>query len=409
MFLIKRVDFNKTNIIKGLYTALFFSAFIYLEYLSIEVKIINTIFALLSIYFLLNISRTSMFFAGFFIGIFWFYWISFSFVYYELTYLIPLVILGFAVFYGIVFYLLAFFDNLYYRSIALFTLSFVSFFGFNWLQLELLFVNSYLGIEKFQLFIVIASIALFIKHKWYALLLLILALNIDFSQKKEEKNHSLNIYTPQLNVAQDKKWDKAYLDEIVQNNLTLIDDAIKNNYDLVVLPETAFPLILNKSNSLMQILQDKAQHIDIIVGAISKQENEYFNSTFHFFKTGVTIANKVVLVPFGEEIPLPKFLRDFINNTFYNGAKDYTKAAKPTDFTIKGEKFRNAICYETTTHEIFKDLGEVKYMISISNNAWFTPSIEPTLQKLLMQYYSKIYGVEIIAISNGSSNFTIKP
>jgi apolipoprotein N-acyltransferase len=46
-------------------------------------------------------------------------------------------------------------------------------------------------------------------------------------------------------------------------------------------------------------------------------------------------------------------------------------------------------------------------MISISNNAWFTPSIEPTLQKLLMQYYSKLYGVTIYAVANGSSNWVI--
>ena len=28
-------------------------------------------------------------------------------------------------------------------------------------------------------------------------------------------------------------------------------------------------------------------------------------------------------------------------------------------------------------------------MIVISNNAWFIPSIEPTLQHLLLKYYSK--------------------
>jgi apolipoprotein N-acyltransferase len=28
-------------------------------------------------------------------------------------------------------------------------------------------------------------------------------------------------------------------------------------------------------------------------------------------------------------------------------------------------------------------------MIAISNNGWFHPSIEPTLQKLLMRFYAK--------------------
>ena len=77
------------------------------------------------------------------------------------------------------------------------------------------------------------------------------------------------------------------------------------------------------------------------------------------------------------------FLVDLINNIFYGGASDYSKASNATDFLIKGEKFRNAICYEATTDKIFENLGDTKYMMVISNNAWFIPSIEPTLQHLL--------------------------
>ena len=99
----------------------------------------------------------------------------------------------------------------------------------------------------------------------------------------------------------------------------------------------------------------------------------------------------------------------FINDTFFDGAEDYTKAVHPTDFKIKGEQFRNAICYETTTHEIFENLNGVKQMISISNNAWFMPSIEPTLQKLLIKYYARLYGVTIYAVANGSENAVITP
>ena len=41
MFLVKREYFNKIYIIKGLITALFFSAFIYLTHFGIESKILN--------------------------------------------------------------------------------------------------------------------------------------------------------------------------------------------------------------------------------------------------------------------------------------------------------------------------------------------------------------------------------
>jgi len=62
-------------------------------------------------------------------------------------------------------------------------------------------------------------------------------------------------------------------------------------------------------------------------------------------------------------------------------------------------KFRNAICYEATTNKIFNNL-DTKYMIAISNNAWFSPSIQPTLQKLLFKYYENKYNVKIFSVTN---------
>ena len=48
-----------------------------------------------------------------------------------------------------------------------------------------------------------------------------------------------------------------------------------------------------------------------------------------------------------------------------------------------------------------------KQMIVLSNNGWFTPSIEPTLQRLLLQYYSKKYGTSIYHSVNMSPSYMI--
>jgi apolipoprotein N-acyltransferase len=48
------------------------------------------------------------------------------------------------------------------------------------------------------------------------------------------------------------------------------------------------------------------------------------------------------------------------------------------------------------------------YMIAISNNGWFTPSIEPTLQKLLMRLYAKRYGKIVWHSANESVSEVIK-
>jgi len=114
----------------------------------------------------------------------------------------------------------------------------------------------------------------------------------------------------------------------------------------------------------------------------------------------------MVLVPFGEYIPLPQLLKDFINQTFFLGASDFIKAKNPTDFFIHGIKFRNAICYEATSKELYAD--NPKFMIAISNNAWFAPSIEPTLQKLLIRYYGKIHNTIIFHSANYQGTGIIK-
>ena len=410
MFLLKTNYFNKINIIKGFITSIWLSAFIYLSFFGFEIKIINSIFGLLGIYFLLTIPKNSLFFAGFFTGIFWCNWMAVSLQYYDLTAIFPIVLLGIGIVFGIIFYLFALIDNIAFRSFAIFIFTFVSPFGFNWLKLELLFIDSYFSTSKLAFALIILSLALFIylkKFKFAPLFILIFALDFSKSLNIEEPN--INISMPQMMIKQDLKWQKEYVNDLIENNFLQIEEAIKNKKDLIVLPETTFAFILNRKTEILERLLELSYTIDIIVGSLYVENREIFNASYHFSSGNYEVAKKVVLVPFGEEIPFPKFMVDLINNIFYDGASDYSKASSPTDFLIKGEKFRNAICYEATTDKIFENIANTKYMIAISNNAWFIPSIEPTLQHLLLKYYSKKYGVMIYHIVNGSSNNIYKP
>ena len=54
---------------------------------------------------------------------------------------------------------------------------------------------------------------------------------------------------PQMMINQDLKWQKEYVNDLVENNFLKIEEAIENKKDLVVLPETAFSFILNKTRN----------------------------------------------------------------------------------------------------------------------------------------------------------------
>ncbi len=410
MFLLKRDYSNKNFIIKGFITSILFASFMYLSYFNIEYKILNTILGLFAIYFLLVIPKSSLPIAGFLSGVLWCYWMTVSLQYYDLTYLAPVFLTGLSLVYALIFYLFAFFDRLTFRIITIFAFTFFAPLGFNWMKFELIFIDSYIGTSKIDFAIILVCFYFIIKLKRHKILGLIpLLFTLNFEKGEFLDNPAAKIYMSEMNVKQDLKWEKDYRKILDEKNFEQITKAIGEKKDLVVLPETAFTSVLNKNAELLERLTYLSNNIDIIAGALYVEENQVFNASYHFSKEKMQVAKKVVLVPFGEEIPLPKFLVDLINKIFYNGAQDYSKASSATDFIIKGEKIRNAICYEATTDKIFENLGDTKYMIAISNNAWFTPSIEPTLQHLLLKYYSRKYKVTIFHVANGSPNRIYRP
>jgi len=399
----KNLIIQKNSIQKDLFigtlTALLFSSFIYLEHFGFTIKIINTLTALSALTLLLYISKRAILVSGFFIGLLWFYWIGYSFEYQGVGYMTPIITFAFAIIYMLFFGITALTSKVYIRAILLFTLSFFEPFDFNWLQIELLFVDSYIGVQKYQLIFVLTALTLpaYIKNsfKYISILFLVAALNYTHVEHEEMP---LKIKLVSTDIKQEDKWLRKNRPATIKMIFKEIDSAIKEKYELIVLPESVFPMFLNKNPNLIESLLIKSKEISIVVGSLLIENSKHYNVTYIFSDGKYEIAKKMVLVPFGEYIPLPKFMQDFINENFFAGASDFIQAKEPTDFTIKGVKFRNAICYEATCQEIYD--GDVKFVIAISNNAWFAPSIEPTLQNLLIKYYARKNGVKVYHSTN---------
>ena len=394
------------DIIYGIVTAVFFSAFIYLAHYGFVIKILNTILAISSLALFLYAPKRAVLIAGFSVGLLWFYWIGYSFKYQGVGYIAPVVTFGFAVIYMLFFGVLALSREPYIRAVLLFGLSFFEPFDWNWLQIELIFVDSYIGIFKYQLALILFSLSLpfyLKKYRFAPLLLILCALN--FAQPKQY-DAPLRIKLIQTNIKQDKKWLRETLRPTILLIYKEILDATKEGYDVVVFPESVFPLYMNRNPVLIEQLQRLSRNITIIAGTLFIENKKHYNVTYMFKNGNYEIAKKIVLVPFGEYIPLPKFARNFINEALFSGQSDFVAAKNPTDFVIKGIKFRNAICYEATCQEIYN--GDVKFVIASSNNAWFAPSIESTLQKLLMEYYARKNGVTIYHSANYQGTGVIK-
>jgi apolipoprotein N-acyltransferase len=268
------------------------------------------------------------------------------------------------------------------------------------------FTNSYIGIEKWQFALVLISLVLTLYKKQFLFLLLILGAYPYASHFQETNKLSENIALSNFSINVIDKWKPELQQKHIGMVFDTIDHAINKKNSLVILPESIFALFLNKQPILMEALLERSHDISIVLGALYRDDGTPRNSTYIFKNGEYSVANKVVLVPFGESNPLPNWMGKIINNLFFDGAPDYVAAKTPIDYQVAGKTFRNAICYEACSEELYE--GEPKNMIVISNNGWVSPSIEPTQQKILLQYYSKKYGTTIYHAVNMSDSYIVQ-
>ena len=385
-----------------------FSAFIYVDYFALpHIAAVETLLALGAYYGLLAAPRRTVLQAGFLIGIFWFYWIGFSFRYYGMPWAMPLMTLLFGVVYLLYFGVLALSEQPFIRAVLLFGLTFVAPMGFNWMVPELPLLHSYLGVETWQFALILIALAatatLKTPLRFAALLLLAGAFAPAYTPPSPPP---LKIKLAATAVPQELKWEPSNRMPTILGNLARIDDAAQEGFELIILPESVFPLFLNKAPELIEELKIRSEKIAIVTGGLLYEEGNNYNVTYFFHGGEMEVAKKMVLVPFGEYIPLPKWLGGWVNEVVFDGASDYLAADHPTDFLLGGTLFRNAVCYEATTDALFA--GDPEYMIAISNNAWFTPSIEPTLQRLLMRYYARRHHTLIFHVANAAGTGIIE-
>ncbi len=393
----------KNNFIYGFLAAILLSSFIYFEHFGITVKALNSVFAFLGLFLLLKSPRKALFFIGSFMALFWFYWVGLSFRFTEFVYLVPIVPLGIALLYGIIFLAVYWIENIYYRAlVTLVAFNIIEPFGFTWLKFEVLLSQTYFATDKHALALVLLAIILFtqLKKRVFQISLAGLALvfALDFSQKVPKLD--LSIKLAELEIDQKTKWLPEYRDRHINYALEHIAQAHKEGYEAVVLPESSFPIYLNHHKKLIQKLKDASQEITIITGALKYENKTAYNSTYIFQKGTLTVADKVFLVPFGESSPLTGAFGRWINETFFGGSEDFKTAQRPTDFHIGEYRFRNAICYEGSVEAMFTNAPQ--YMIVTSNNGWFAPSIQPSLQRLVMLTWGKKHKVKVLHAANMS-------
>lgn len=198
----------------------------------------------------------------------------------------------------------------------------------------------------------------------------------------------------QGNVDQLTKWDPAFRNENVQAYLNLMDqdkypDVVQSH--LVIWPETALADFFHFSkDDVMLPLQAwaKEAEAELLVGGFfhdSEKESVYNaimavggkNDVETSLKTAEGVYAKRHLVPFSEYIPLLDYLR-FLENIVKLPYDNVTPWKGGHTLTVAGQPMRMSVCYEDAyAEEMIEGLPEATMLVNVSNDGWFTGSIEP--------------------------------
>ncbi len=385
------------------------------------------------IFLILNLSNQksflTFFFNGFLFGlgflIIYLSWINNPFLVYEATkpyaFLALLLPVFLSIFFGIGFVIYKYFVlKLHKILITPFVFVLIEFaisnfiYGFPWISNSLILSNNIGGFYLIKysgtitsaflillLFILPSMSSYFMNIKKYYIqllvlysplifVLLLLIFSFEFNQKKFNKeivieiNQLVNPINSQIKKNIEKKIKK------------LINDSTS---DYIIFAENNFPYLINKNN-LSNLNNFIRENKKVIIGATTIKDNNYYNSFFLLEKNKIQTFDKKILVPFGEFLPLRKYL-NFME--IISGSTDYKKGdTKRIITTTDNLKILPIICYEIVFDKIFKNLNkkEIDILVNITNDSWFGTRSGPYQHFYISRIKALIANKPLLRVSN---------
>jgi apolipoprotein N-acyltransferase len=196
---------------------------------------------------------------------------------------------------------------------------------------------------------------------------------------------SVRVTVVQGNIGQDKKWSPAFQRASIEKYIKLSLLAKEQKPDLIVWPETATPFYFLYNTGLSKMVKGGIHDtgVDFLFGSPSfrrwKNKIEYYNSAYLVGPEGNIFGkyDKVHLVPFGEYVPLKKFL-PFLGKIVEH-VGDFRSGEK--GHTIQWGEYRLGIqiCYEIIFPNLSRAMtkNNAALLINITNDAWFGRSSAP--------------------------------
>jgi apolipoprotein N-acyltransferase len=202
----------------------------------------------------------------------------------------------------------------------------------------------------------------------------------------------LKVGLAQGNIPQTEKWDPAFQISSTKTYVKLSRELGSEKPDLIVWPETATPFYLFHNQALTRMVQRgiRSTGCTYVIGSPAVQKKDghlaYFNSAYLLNPAGDPVGryDKAHLVPFGEYVPLRKWL-PFLGKMVAQ-VGDF-RAGPPGGVLEYGDhRIGPLICYDG----IFPNLARAAVnngadlLVNLTNDAWYGITSAP--YQHLVQY-----------------------
>lgn len=189
----------------------------------------------------------------------------------------------------------------------------------------------------------------------------------------------------QGNIDQSVKWNPAFQKKTVEIYRRLSRATFGFRPDLIVWPETAVPFFFQDDGPLAQrvVSVPRDSGADLIFGSPAYRMGEgpvrLYNRAFDLSPAGEVRGyyDKIHLVPFGEYVPLKKFL-PFVNRLVVS-AGDFAPGKEASPLKLPHFSAGVLICFEIIFPELARAQSRngARILVNLTNDAWYGMTSAP--------------------------------
>ncbi|MDX2083510.1 MAG: apolipoprotein N-acyltransferase [Rickettsiales bacterium] len=227
------------------------------------------------------------------------------------------------------------------------------------------------------------------------------------ADKKINNDESLKLRLVQGNIEQEMKWNAREKYHNFFKHIELTNSQEKNDLAAVIWSETAVPYAIDSNPELLEKLKlATPDQGALITGALrlkysqNGEVEQIWNSIFALDNSGVIASyDKHHLVPFGEYVPLQKYL-PFINK-ITDGAIGFSKGEGAKTIHTRQFSFSPLLCYEVIFPDKIIDKNDrPDLLINLTNDAWFGNSSGPYQHLDAAKMRAVEYGISLARVAN---------